>query len=243
MVRSCPVGAALKIGPNGSGTTLTGLLLVTGVGCTSPASLTEGLAPALTKELYSCDRLEAPERDWCALTTLMGGAGTGREAYEVCRRIGDLETRDRCLALAVSREDDPAPAELCEYARASVWRSWCWSSAARRLAREQDTSAAALACAHSGPMSASCAAGVLDTRVSIWQQGTPVDLASDVGRLLAEAPRLAYDQELGAAAGRTGRTVGLLDRRQWVCDAFPSGTGKMACEVALMEGGSRQSHP
>ncbi len=221
--------------PRQRSTTALALGALTLIGCSEPASLTVGIAPTLTEELYACDRLDAPDRDGCALLTLMGGDGTGREVYEVCRRIGDLDARDRCLAMAVSRADDPAPKEVCAYANATSWRSWCWSSAARRVARD-DMGAAADACARSGPLGASCAAGVMDTRVAVWQEGTPVDLAADLGLLIGQAPRLAYNQELGAAAGRTGRTVGLLERRGWVCDTFPPGAGKMACEVALLDG-------
>ncbi len=212
-------------------------LLLSLLGCHEPASLVRDIAPDLTRELYACDRLERPDRDWCAVATLRSGSGTGREVYEVCRRLDDIPSRDRCLALAVSREEDPAPTGVCEYAQITTWRSWCWSSAARRAARD-DSAEAADACARSGTMAASCAAGVLDTRVSVWQAGTPVDLAADLSLILQGSPRLAYDQELGAAAGRTGRTVGLLDRRRWVCDAFPAGAGRMACEITATEGGS-----
>lgn len=201
--------------------------------CAEDPSLTADLPKELTKELFACDVQEAPMRDWCALAVLTGGTGTGREVYEVCRRMRDLDSRDRCLGLAVAREDAPAPASSCGYALDERWRAWCWTAAARRLGRE-DSAAAAAACDQAGELGVACAAAVLDARVSAWSQGSPVDLASDMSLLLEDHPRRAFDQELGSAAGRTGRTLGLLDRRAWVCDAFPPGTGRMACEVAFM---------
>lgn len=207
-----------------------GLLLLSG--CADPPSLTRGAGPSLAGELYACERMEEPTRSWCALSELSTSAGTGHEIYEICRRISEADSRDRCLALAASRDQDPAPGWVCDYAEVPRWRAWCWSSAARRAARTSIHDAAA-ACAKTGLLRASCASGVLDARVSVWRSGTPVNLTDDLRLLLAEAPRLAYDQELGASAGRTGRALGLLGHG-WICDAFPSGAGRLACEVAFM---------
>lgn len=209
-----------------------------GACASSSPSLTRGIAPELTQSTFACDRLEGDARSWCGLTSVQAGAGSGHEVYELCRRMEEPLSRDRCLGIAVSRDTAPAPAEVCAYAVTSRWRAWCWTSAAARQAR-YDVDAAARSCASAGALRSQCAAAVMNERITLLVEGDSVNLAQDVERLTADEPRVAYDPGFGAAIGRTGRELGLLDRRAWPCDALPAGSGRLSCEASFMGEGPR----
>lgn len=214
------------------GAAVLGLLAAAGCASSSP-SFTHGITPELTQTTFACDRLEGRARSWCGLTSVQSDVGTGREVYELCRRMDEELTRDRCLAIAVSRERSPAPAEVCAYAATPRWRAWCWTSAAVRQA-EDDPERAAGSCAQAGVLRSQCAAAVMNVRITRLVAGQPVNLREEIEALAQGEPRIAYDPGFGAAVGRSGRELGLLDRRAWPCDALPVGSGQLACEAAFM---------
>lgn len=205
-------------------------------GCaTSSTSYTHGIASELTQTTFACDRLEGDARSWCGLTSVQSDVGSGLEVYELCRRMEEPLTRDRCLAVAVARERDPAPAEVCAYATLDRWREWCWTSAAARQA-SLNVSRAAASCAAAGALRSQCAAGVMSERIQLLASGEQVNLREEIEALTEGEPRLAYDPGFGAAMGRAGRELGLLDLRAWPCDALPEGSGRLSCEAAFLGG-------
>ena len=212
-------------------------LVLLGACASTTSSFTQGIAPELTQSTFACDRLEGDARSWCGLTSVQAGAGTGREVYELCRRMDESLTRDRCLAIAVSRDTLPAPAEVCGYAVSPKWRGWCWTNAATRQART-DIGKAAASCGFAEALRSQCAAAVMGERIALLVEGDPVNLRQDIELLTADEPRVAYDPGFGAAIGRTGRELGLLDRRAWPCDALPAGSGRLACEAAFTGDGA-----
>lgn len=203
--------------------------------CTRPPVFTTGVGSELPGEVFRCNALEGSIRDWCVVQALDVRFGTGLETYELCRRMADPLARDRCLDLAVRHPDSPAPPEVCAYVDDERLRGACWVSGALQADASEDAFAR---CDNAGGAIASCVDQVIVARAQSWLDRGPAVIALDVASAVQVYVPLAYDARFGGWVGATVHRLGPTFSRARPCDPFPSGSARLACEVALVRGGA-----
>lgn len=212
-------------------------LLLALAACAEPP-LTQGLSSALGEAIYGCDRLGPPTRDWCVVAGIPNDQGTGTEIRGLCDRLSDQNARDRCLELSVRHASDPAPPATCAEVHSRRWQEICWLEAAAQAA-PRDLASAAGQCARAGTHRDACLEALIESRLDTWKASDPDIVQADVKGLLGYSRRLRYDEKFGARIGVLVQRYRLLGREGLACGAFPSGTGRMACELAFREGDAR----
>lgn len=205
------------------------------VACSRPPVFTLGVGEELPGEVFRCNSLEGPIRDWCVVQALDPRFGTGREVYRLCRRMADPLARDRCLDLAVRHPDEPAPPEVCAYVEDSRLRGACWVSAALQ---SDDASIAFDRCRVATELVASCVNQVIAARARRWLSEGPEVVGPDVARAIKVNVPLAYDASFGGWVGAEVHRLGPTFSRSDACARFPAGSARLACEVAMVRGGA-----
>ena len=201
--------------------------------CSPDPELSDGLSQDMAAELWYCNRLDGPARDWCAVATLPQDRGTGLEGLRVCERLDEQLAVDRCIVSMVLH-DDPAPSRACASVRSPEIRASCWVGAAEKLS-PSDLDGAWQACERSEDPGG-CLALALATREPTWV-ARPYDLTADLEGLLAREPGLAFERDLGLRSGHAAWTAGYRSGISSPCGVFGASPAWAACEDALEAAG------